>query len=364
VEYDPAAGRYLVEFEDSDRKKIKGVNLEPVQPALAEDTEDTPTGPGGSAAPNSASEQEPEEQRIAVRMMPAAIPMGAVTEVEVSCSMGDTIEEVLVAGRPCEVLESTASTAVVRVGPFTSPDEVEVEVRARHLDRYLRKQERGLKFYQALRFGMVGFNCKASADCRRVFRNEGIVMGTCFSSEPVARFDGGQAGSCPGWYFEVAVVERQDQRSIRSLALGFRFEDTPQVASTRDLGETAKTLPKALMLGYDPPQLVVNGNTVKKTDSKLWRPHRDVGEGDRLGLFLTDSVPQQVAVFQNGVERLRLPVELGHGPSVPRFAVFDVCGQVSGVEFIDQAAIPALVVEPVAALAAPAPASSDSDKEV
>jgi len=163
-----------------------------------------------------------------------------------------------------------------------------------------------------------------SEDGSRATRSSGVGHGVAFVG-PLS-LDKGSA------YFEIEVSELEAKRS-QTLALGV-CASLPTVQSlrierARDLGQGS------YLLGYDLPKVFVNGSEFAKIDTKQWRPLKDLGAGDRIGLLVERS-SMEMTIFLNGAKKASAVVSNAAGAKWPGelWGVVDVHGNVRSVRLL------------------------------
>lgn len=139
-------------------------------------------------------------------------------------------------------------------------------------------------------------------------------------------------------YFEVEILEVE--KDMRTFAVGFA-RAPPENSRTKEgrlLVEDATSLEGSWVMGYDKSFLEFSRDRemVEDISATVRRRVTDVVQGTRIGV-LWDQGPEgvEMAVFQDGTERVRLPVR---GEGVPKlsedlYALIDLQGTVRSVTF-------------------------------
>jgi len=164
------------------------------------------------------------------------------------------------------------------------------------------------------------------------------------------------------YYFEVEVLEVLEQRSSKTLALGFAWPlcvpeplpappvpaseaaaPTPEAAVptwvvSGRLPENASALPRSFVVGGDLPKVHLAGKELGKVSG--WRPILDVGAGAVLGALLEVDVSTcRLTIFQNSELRFTTEASLPEGWTGAPYGIVDVCGTVRRVQ-LRQGALP------------------------
>lgn len=357
VAHEDQDGRMLVLFPDGSEKSVRCENLCPLDarpPAAAE------------AASHGAVNPEPagaNTQAPALRLQPSRAPCSGGSEAEILAEgLVGCIEEVLVGGVACELLETGQGRARVRV-PAAACGPARVEVRTAAWRQCLAVNESALEYFSVVSFGPCGRNVELSAregDSTQVLatRSSGLVDAVTLTSElprlPTERAE------CAKYYFEFDVLEVSEKRTNRTLSLGFAWMlpqgileeqgagDSSEAAAARPslkraasswvptgaLPESASQLPRSFVVGGDLPKALLGGREVGKVQG--WRPLLDVVAGTVLGALLeVDDAILRIKVMQDGRERCciegPLPDEWRWPNLVAPNGVVDVCGKITQV---------------------------------
>lgn len=178
-------------------------------------------------------------------------------------------------------------------------------------------------------FNHVGSNIELSNGNCTATRVVSINYGICIGKDPLAPHPDGR-------YYELRIDAKY--KSPRALAVGIITKPAAETANAEDIlnCEGARGnfqhLPATWLIGYDHGgALFCNDGTESKIPDAAWRPVKCVQEGSLIGVLWADSVdPPELVVFQDGVERVRLPAA-GRLPKRDEelFAIVDLQGCVS-----------------------------------
>lgn len=157
-------------------------------------------------------------------------------------------------------------------------------------------------------------------------RVSGVNQGVVFLELDPFEFESGPVIGI-GRYFEITVMGME--KRTQTLGLGVTSALPPK---PMHLYEKATQLPNSWMVGYDLPKLYVNGKDTARIETAKWRPLKNIQTGDRLGflLIVADDASGTIIVFQNGEQKVELPVS-GMGGVEKFWGVVDISGSITSV---------------------------------
>jgi len=345
---------YSVVLPDGVRKGLPAENLIPLD-----------------APPESSAAKSSKESPARVSVSPSAGPC-AGCEVEVFVEgLSGPVQEVLIGGERTEILDASEGRIRVRAPPNSARGLQRLEVRTAGWRQYVVSMDSAFRYFESIGFGSHGHNVELSAAPgappnvapATATRTAGLVQGVALTASPLPVLVpfGADASQCLTvasmvfplrYYFEVEVLEMLEQRSSKTLALGFAWplcaaeaassqpasEAAPAWSAGGRVPESAAGLPRSVVVGGDLPKVHLGGKEIGKVVG--WRPLLDVAAGTVLAALLEVDVSTfRVTVFQDSVRRFSTEAAFPEGWTGAPHGVVDVCGAVRCVR-LRQGALP------------------------
>mmetsp|Transcript_96324 Transcript_96324/g.241491 ORF Transcript_96324/g.241491 Transcript_96324/m.241491 type:complete len:719 (-) Transcript_96324:298-2454(-) len=237
-------------------------------------------------------------------IVPPRCPVSGDQEVRISTSdLGASISEVRVGGLICELLGSPTATEVCFfVPPAKNEGSVLVEVFAPNGN--CARASEGLFFFMPEIFGSVGNHIAISNGGLTVTRIEGVNRAVCLGAFPLRHISG-------GFYFEFRIDDVS--KSMRAIAAGVAVRPVDSAAAvSRVHAVEARDLPRAWVAGYDRGgALFISDGAESRIPTAAWRPAACTTVGTTIGVQwvegTTSKAPPALVIFQDGLERVRLP---------------------------------------------------------
>jgi len=183
------------------------------------------------------------------------------------------------------------------------------------------------------------FGLQVSADGLVCRRNRSAVAGGCFvCGNGRLQYFRGKHLITPGYYFSFKV-ETLEESPAPGFALGVGVMPFPP----SEMGSSAQASP---LYAYEIPEAVVAGYGSNYVTGRKWHhspwDSSSLIAGDKVGLLLT--LEGDLVIFVNHNQVLRTPTNLmSSGARVGQhhlYAVVDLCGQTSGIKFLQNAEPP------------------------
>jgi len=365
--------------EEGPGKAVRSEHLIPVG-AAGTGEDDAEGGEGADGADGAAA---PGAGEPPLRVTPATGPTAGCEAHIVATGLRGTIAAVTVGGKAAEIVEASDDGLRVQVPPGIAEGPVSVEVWRDGWKDYVARVEHGFSYFEALTFGACGLNVELSAPPAMssqatavAFRREGLVQAVAVTSQPVPQRPG--AGRRGRRYFEVGVLELSEQKTTKTMSLGFAWAPAgdggsaggstssgpprsadgaalaaptaqpsaaPAAAAAAGpawgrLPENAAAMQRAFVVGGELPKAHLAGQEVGKVTK--WRPLRDVVAGSSVGALLEETEDElSLTVFQDSVQRFSITaMRPKEWAAAAVHGVVDISGHVRRVELKQGVAVP------------------------
>mmetsp|Transcript_94985 Transcript_94985/g.207767 ORF Transcript_94985/g.207767 Transcript_94985/m.207767 type:complete len:935 (+) Transcript_94985:188-2992(+) len=260
------------------------------------------------------------------------------------------VEEVLVGGKPATLIEASKKQLLLRLPPGQAAGPLQVELRRRGWQRYVVVAEEAFQYFEAMSFGVCGRNVQlqtASAEMALLSvatRPTGLSNAIALTSAPVPiarrpmkrpikqqQHEGAEASaeqdqiegdaslerqqeteehSVVRRYFEIEIEEVSDQRSTKTLTIGFVWPNVSETSPISDhsksafgrLPEEASELKRSFSIGGGRTKTFVDGKDAGAISG--WRPLTEVTTGSRIGALLEEEGSNlRLTIYQEGHAR-------------------------------------------------------------